>query len=64
MLQTKKVNMEVRRMRPKAKMNPLDKRIKPNPKYSKVLTPLSLKVSIVLSGRANNKHWEQSEERA
>ena len=35
-------------MRPKAKMNPLDKRIKPNPKYSKELTPLSLKVSIVL----------------
>ena len=28
--------MEVRRVRPKPKMNPLDKRIKPNPKYSKV----------------------------
>ena len=30
------ISMEVRRMRPKPKMNPLDKRIKPNPKYSKV----------------------------
>ena len=29
--------MEVRRIRPKPKMNPLDKRIKPNPKYSKVV---------------------------
>ena len=31
-------SMEVRRMRPKPKMNPLDKRIKPNPKYSKVIS--------------------------
>ena len=31
-------SMEVRRMRPKPKMNPLDKRIKPNPKYSKVVS--------------------------
>ena len=31
------VKMEVRRVRPKPKMNPLDKRIKPNPKYSKVV---------------------------
>ena len=32
------ISMEVRRMRPKPKMNPLDKRIKPNPKYSKVIS--------------------------
>ena len=34
-------SMEVRRMRPKPKMNPLDKRIKPNPKYSKVVSVCS-----------------------
>ena len=56
-------SMEVRRMRPKPKMNPLDKRIKPNPKYSKVFFILFFfsTCSVVLfslKGGTYNKHWK------
>ena len=54
-------------MRPKPKMNPLDKRIKPNPKYSKVAVSFLDHIFILfllLSDGANDKHWKQSEERA
>ena len=49
-------------MRPKPKMNPLDKRIKPNPKYSKVVgfvfTLTCCVVIISLKGGTYNKHWK------
>ena len=58
--------MEVRRMRPKPKMNPLDKKIKPNPKYSKVVSSvLVARVNLnKYTGGANNQHWKQPKEGA
>ena len=41
--------MEVRRMRPKPKANPLDKKIKPNPKYNKVGTEITLLFNLRLT---------------
>ena len=47
-------------------MNPLDKKIKPNPKYSKVVSSvLVARVNLIkCTGRANNQHWKQPKEGA